>query len=163
MIGKKFVEKLSLGRLYLSGTSLMSHCAWQGKHVFQEQNHHRTSSMMATTIRLLWTSWKYLTCCLEGCSSKSRTKCTKCNVYWCLKKDTNSVINFHNSENVRILVSYTYILSSYIHLCILFLIKCSCNFVIERMFFYCHNCKYFFRETQRPNCHFSDTLPPPLK
>lgn len=38
------------------------------------------------------------TCRLEGCKSRSRTRCTKCNVYLCLNKDADCFVKFHVSE-----------------------------------------------------------------
>lgn len=38
------------------------------------------------------------TCRLEGCKSRSRTRCTKCNVYLCLNKDADCFVKFHTNE-----------------------------------------------------------------
>jgi len=35
---------------------------------------------------------------LEGCSSRSRTRCTKCNVYLCLSKNSDCFVKFHTVE-----------------------------------------------------------------
>ncbi|KAG5880857.1 hypothetical protein JTB14_034266 [Gonioctena quinquepunctata] len=36
-------------------------------------------------------------CRLEGCESRSRIRCTKCNVFLCLSKNKNCFVSFHKN------------------------------------------------------------------